>query len=84
MERQVEETVNQTMGKAEQGYDRLRGRLNKANENLQEMSETARDSASDALENTLDWIRDNPGTSLGIALLVGAGVGALITAWAKD
>jgi ElaB/YqjD/DUF883 family membrane-anchored ribosome-binding protein len=62
----------------------LRDSLNQANERFQTFSSNARQNAEATWEKAIDLIQENPASSLGIALLVGAGIGALITAWAKD
>jgi ElaB/YqjD/DUF883 family membrane-anchored ribosome-binding protein len=75
------ETLEDLAGEAQ---SELRDSLNEANARFQTFSSQARQNAEATWEKAIDLIQENPGTSLGIALLVGAGIGALITAWAKD
>jgi ElaB/YqjD/DUF883 family membrane-anchored ribosome-binding protein len=84
MEREIDETLDAIKEPTAPGYDRLRGRMSEANDRLQDLSETARDKASDVMDGAMDWVRDNPGAAVGAALLVGAGIGALITYLSTD
>lgn len=84
MERHSNETLEDVTDKTDETYNRLRGRLSDANERLQDFSENAKESAVNALDHSMDWVRDNPGTAIGIALVLGAGLGVLITYWSTD
>ena len=78
-------TVEELKGKAEKTYGKMRDRMSPATqEEFETFSDTALRSAEEAYEKTIDLIRENPAASVGIALLVGAGIGALLTAWAGD
>jgi ElaB/YqjD/DUF883 family membrane-anchored ribosome-binding protein len=70
--------------KAEKGYGKLREKIRDAGDDFETLSANARRNAEDALDNTVDLIRENPLPALGIALLVGASLGALLTAWASQ
>jgi ElaB/YqjD/DUF883 family membrane-anchored ribosome-binding protein len=70
--------------RAEKGYESARERMSEAGEQFETFSSNARQNAEAAWEKTIDLIQENPVSALGIALLVGAGVGALLTAWASD
>jgi ElaB/YqjD/DUF883 family membrane-anchored ribosome-binding protein len=86
--REAAQSAEEITRKAEKGFesarDAARERLNQANEQYETFSSNARRDAEATWERTIDLIQENPVSALGIALLVGAGVGALITAWAKD
>jgi ElaB/YqjD/DUF883 family membrane-anchored ribosome-binding protein len=82
--REATGTADELKGKAEQTFGKLRDRMGDASEEFETFTAGAQGTATEAMERSMDWIRENPGSSLGIALLLGAGIGALLTAWAKD
>jgi ElaB/YqjD/DUF883 family membrane-anchored ribosome-binding protein len=78
-------TAEELKGKAEQTYGKMRDRMSPATEQeFETFSDTALRGVEETWEKTVDLIRENPASSVGIALLVGAGIGALLTAWASD
>ncbi len=82
--REGREAVGELNKKAEKGYESVRQNLEEANEQFETFSANARHNAEATWERTIDLIQENPVSALGIALLVGAGIGALITSWARD
>jgi ElaB/YqjD/DUF883 family membrane-anchored ribosome-binding protein len=82
--REGREAVEELSKKAEKGYESVRQNLEEANEQFGTFSANARRNAEATWEKTIDLIQENPVSALGIALLIGAGIGALITAWASD
>jgi ElaB/YqjD/DUF883 family membrane-anchored ribosome-binding protein len=83
MQQGVEE-VDELSKKTEKGYGKLREKLSDVGNEFETFSANARQNAEEALDNTIELIRQNPLPALGIALLVGASIGALITAWASE
>jgi ElaB/YqjD/DUF883 family membrane-anchored ribosome-binding protein len=83
MQPDVEE-ANDVASKAEKGYGKLREKLSDMGNEFETFSSNARAGAETAMDNTVELIRQNPLPALGIALLIGASIGALITAWASE
>ena len=81
-------TVDDLKEQAERSYRSVREGIQestrKAQDEFETFSEKARPQLEAAWESTIALIQDNPVSSMGIAVLVGVGVGALLTAWAKD
>ena len=78
---ETQESMETIEEKAQEGYATLRDRVNNITEKF---SQRARRNAADTWEKTSELVRENPATSIGIAILIGAGIGALLTAWSKD
>ena len=81
---EVTGTMEELKGKAEKNYGRLRDRAGEVQEEMETFSDSAQRNAEAAWENTIELIRENPGSSIAIAVLVGAGLGALLMAWATE
>jgi len=77
------ETLDEINEKANKGYDKLRDKLTSAGDRIDEMTAQTRERVEDAWQNAGDLVREHPMASVGLALLVGAGIGALLTAWAN-
>lgn len=74
-------TIREMEGKAERQYGKARETLR---ERFGSSAEEAQESVQSAWEDTLDWIREYPAASVGMALLAGAGIGAALVAWLND
>lgn len=85
-EHEVKGTVKEVAGKAEQTYGKAKEKVTKT---VDEWASQAEDAADDlpnenSLDEALALVQENPGTAIGLSLLVGAGLGALIAYMAHD
>ncbi len=78
---QVEGTAREFAGKAERAYGNLKA---KVRQTADELAGNAGEYGQTSWDNTMALVQDNPGTALGLGLLAGAGIGALIAYLAKD
>jgi uncharacterized protein YjbJ (UPF0337 family) len=68
-------TAREFAGKAERTYGDIKSKVSQA---AKEWTDDTREMASRSWDNTVEIVKENPGTAIGVSLLVGAGVGALI------
>ena len=80
---EVKGTVREAAGKAERAYGEAKERVGQAAQNFIER-ENLETYGEGAWENLMGFVQDNPGSAIGISLLVGAGIGALISYLASD
>jgi len=77
-------TAREWAGKAERTYGQIKSKASQAGEELSGRYSDLADRANDTWEQTLELIQENPGAAIGVSVLVGAGLGALIAYLVKD
>lgn len=75
---QVEGTVREMAGRAQRVYGTVKSKVSQAAEDLSDNYQEAGEAASQQWNRAMTLVQDNPGTAIGVSLLVGAGLGAVI------
>jgi uncharacterized protein YjbJ (UPF0337 family) len=83
-EEQVRGKVREVSGRAEQAYGSVKAKVSEVARDLSDRYGDAAGAASNSWNRTLDLVQENPGTAIGISVLVGAGLGAVIAYLAKE
>jgi uncharacterized protein YjbJ (UPF0337 family) len=81
---QISGTAREYTGKAERAYGNLKQRVSQTADELAGVSDRGRYAVQDSWNNAMALVQDNPGAAVGISFLVGAGIGALLSALADD
>jgi len=78
---EVTGTIREAAGKIEKTYGQVKdkARASQTVDNLRDAYETAGERASESWERVEELVQENPGTTIGVSLLVGAALGSLIT-----
>lgn len=77
------ETADQMEQEASTTYEKVKEKAGQVRERLEDVSSRMRSQAEDSIDEVTELVRENPMTSVGIALVVGIGFGSLLTALAN-
>ena len=76
---QLEGAGMEAAGKARRAYGTLKERFSEAADSLSDNYKQAGERISESWERVEEIVQENPGTTIGVSLLVGAALGSLIT-----